>query len=321
MLHTKKEIRDHLRTITRLTTGENSMIDNMINLTLNEINDYTLWIFNRRKTTFDTIASTEDYVLPRDLDYIGVIRQTTSPVKLLHLPDEIFYKVVPNPTATGNPKWYRLWEEEGVSTRLAEADTIDLASSSVSDDSTFSVTIVGYDSNGIRTSEVYTLDGTTEVTGSTTWAAGRPLRISKSGTTTGDITLHEHSGSTTVVILGKEERSPRFKIIGLYPIPSSDITMYLEYFTRLRELVNNADVPDFPQQWHWLLREGALAKIYQFQNKLNDYSAAESRYQVGLGKMKAKNELNVDYIPVMNPRGFRGSFWDNYLWSATVTEV
>lgn len=300
MTHTFKEIRDHLKTITRLTTADESLIDDMINLTIQEINDFHTWTFNRRKTSFSTVASTEFYVLPRDVDLIGLIRQTSSPSRLLYLPDEIFYRYVPNPTATGNPQYYRLWEEEGVSTRLATDGTVDIVSSSTSDTSSFKVTVSGYDTNGARISENYSLNGTTKVSGTITFDAGFPLFISKSANTTGDITVT--TGSTTLLVLGRQERSPRFKCIGLYPIPSSAITMLLEYFGRIKELINDTDVPNIPNEWHWLIKDGALSKIYQFQNKLNDYQGAEARYMNGLNKMKQRDNLNVDYIPQLASR-------------------
>jgi len=311
-LRTLSEIRSHISEVTR-ETQINSLIDEFINTTLSEINDPAwafeqvqmmrgynhLWSFNRRKNTFDTVATTETYQLPRDLDKIGLIRQTTSPTKIRYIPDEIFYRFVPYPTATGNPLYYRLWEEEGVSTVLAEADTIDFVSSSASDTSAFKVSIVGYNSAGYLQSEELSLNGLTEVTGALTYAAGKPLRISKSAKTTGYITFHEHSASATILVLGAEERSPRFKVIGLYPIPSSAITIYLEYFTRIRQLVNDTDVPDIDEKWIWVVKLGALAKTYQYQNKSIEYTSVQALYGAGVRSMVKSDLLEPDYIPVL----------------------
>ena len=141
-MQTLKEIRDHINRVTNLTQ-QNTLVDECINLTLQEINDPAWamkgynhnWSFNRRKHSFATVASTEDYQLPRDLDKISLIRQTESPTKICYVPDEIFYRFIPNPETEGNPLYYRIWEEEGVSTRLAADDTIDIVSSSTSDTS------------------------------------------------------------------------------------------------------------------------------------------------------------------------------------------
>ena len=122
---TFKEIGDHIETVCRETQID-STIDNFINQVLAEINDPSwafeqvramrgynhLWSFNRRKTTLTATAETAQ--LPRDLDKIGLIRQTSSPSKLKYLPDEVFYRYVPNPTATGNP----LFHEQKIKARF-----------------------------------------------------------------------------------------------------------------------------------------------------------------------------------------------------------
>lgn len=308
-MQTRQEIRINLRKTTRETQIDD-LINEYINLTLMEINDPAWatkgynhnWSFNRRKDNFDTEEDVETYQLPRDLDKISIIRQTDSPTKIKYYPDEIFYKMIPNPTATGNPRCYRIWEEEGVATRLTTADTIDIVSSSASDGSTFKVSIVGYDVNGIKQSEELSLNGTTAVTGTLTYAANRPLRISKSAKTTGKITITEHSGGTTLVILGKEERSPRFKVIGLYPIPDDAITIYLEYFTRIRRLINDTDVPDIDNKWIWVVREGTLAKIYQYMQK-TDWLQAQALYAAGVRSMVKADLMLSDYIPTLKGKG------------------
>ena len=318
-MQTLGEIRDNLKS----TTGEtqiNDLIDEFVNLTLMEINDPAWatngkydhnWSFNRRKHSFTTVADTEYYQLPRDLDTISLVRQTESPQKIIQIPEYMFHKAIPDPDQTGNPRIYRLWEEEGVETRLAVADTIDVVSSSTSDGSSISVSIVGYDANGIKQSESLSLNGTTAVNGTITYAANRPLRISKSAQTTGDITVTENSGGTTLVILGQEERSPRFKVMGLYPIPDAAISIYLEYYTRIRRLTNDADVPDIDSKWIWVVRLGALAKIYQHQEPdAQRVITANELYRRGVETMIMADINKLDYLPHLT-RQNRGYRWDS----------
>ena len=312
-IRTLAEIRGNLKSTTRVTQKDD-MIDEFVNLTLQEINNpgWAMkgfahnWSFNRRKHTFATVASTEFYVLPRDLDKVSLIRQTTSPTRLRYVRDDTFYRAIPDPTATGNPRFYRLWEEEGVAVRLATADTITIVSSSTSDDSSISVSVVGYDSDGIKRSESLSMNGTTDVDGAITFVADRPLRISKSADTTGKITVKETSGDTTLVILGEHERSPRFKVIGLYPIPSSAITMQLEYWTRIRRLEHAESVPDIDNKWIWLIRQGALAKVYQYQNKESDFTIAQSVFRNGVKAMVKADMSYPDEIPSLKKKGRAG---------------
>ena len=302
---TRYELRTHINSRAR-ETGINDIMNDLINQTLGEIQmpgwafsprreHHYLWNFNRRKTTLTTVASQEDYELSRDLDTVGLIRQTTSPMKLIQVPDELFYRLIPNPTAEGNPRFYRLWEEVGTQVDLTVADTIDVVSNNAADSTSFTVSIVGY-RDGIKTSEVLTLNGTTAVAGSITFDAGRPLRITKSGTTTGVITVTEHSGGTTILTLGKEERGARFKIISFYPIPSAEITINIEYFTRIRFLFNDSDEPDFNEKWHWVVEEGALAKVYEYKEDDNRQQITFNRYKAGVRGMIEADKAQYDLI-------------------------
>lgn len=303
----RKEIRDSVLSTTRQTNEQiGSLVNDFINLTLNEINDpgwaftrnnYShMWSWLRGKTTFTTVASTEDYVMKREIDRIALIRQTTSPIKLVQIPDELFFQLVPNPTQSGNPRFYRLWENEGVSTRLSSAGTIDVLSSSASDagSSELSVTVVGY-SSGILTSETYQLNGVTAVAGTISFDA-REIYVSKQKATTGTVTVIRNSDSSTLVTIGKEERAPKFKVITLYPKPSSAITMYVEYYTRIRELTNDSDVPQFDQKWHWVVRLGALAKTFQYLNKDNDFIATQGLFAAGVRSMVSSDLTVPDLI-------------------------
>lgn len=302
---TRKQIRDHVIEITKQDSDQiSSLVNDFINETINEINnpgwafpggEYNhLWSFLRRRTTFATVASQADYVMERDVDKIAILTQRTTPTKLVQVPDEIFLREIPNPTETGSPSMYRLWAIDGVSTKLAAADTIDVVSSSSSDGSSFTAGVFGYIS-GRLTSETYTMNGSTAVAGSKSFDA-REIFVSKSAKSTGNFTFTENSGGTTLIVLGPEDTAPRMKVVTLYPIPSSAITMYLEYYKRMRELVNDVDVPEFDQQFHYIVKLGALAKTYQFLGKTEDYVATHGMYANSVRSMVAADKTEPDLI-------------------------
>lgn len=285
------------------STQIGDMVNDFINLTINEINNPAwafkngynhLWSWLRRKTTFATVSGTADYVMERDVDRIAIIRQTSSPAKLIQVPDEIFFRELPNPTASGNPLYYRIWEVDGLSTRNTTSQKINAVSSSSSDGSSFTVTIQGYISGRLE-SEVLTLNGTTTVNGTKNWDA-REIFISKSGKTTGNLTFTGNTSGATLLVLGAEEISPRFKIVTLYPKPSSAITMHLEYYKAIRELVNDSDVPEFSEKFHYVVRMGTIAKIYQFLGKTTDYAGAQAIYESAVRSMVAADKANPDLI-------------------------
>lgn len=307
---TLKQLRDQvLATSKQDNTQIGTYVNDFINLTLQEINspgwafrneNHHLWSFLKRKTTFTTTSGTSDYVMERDVDKIGIMRQTSTPAKINAITDELFFKYNPNPTSQGNPLVYREWESSGLSTRLTSADTINMSSSSANDGSSFTVTVLGYVS-GRLTSEVFTLNGTSSVTGSVTFDA-REIFISKSGNTTGNITVVKNTGSTTLLVIGKEEVSPRFKVVSLYPIPSSTLTIYLEYYKAIRELVNDSDAPEFHQKYHYVVRLGALAKVYQFLGKTEDFNSANAVYAQAIRSMVANDKSSPDLITQLERR-------------------
>ena len=314
-MRTRKEIRDRVATDTR-ETQINTTIEEYINQTLAEINDPAwafeqvvamrgynhLWSFNRRKTSLATVASTEFYQLPRDIDKISLIRQTSTPTKIRYIPDDLFYDYIPNPTATGTPKWYRIWEEEGVSVRLSVDDMLEVVSSNTAD-TTQTVRVVGYDTDGLLRTESISLNGTTAVAGLITFdynaTEKKPLRISKSADTTGVITVREKTADTTLVKLAPSERAGRFKIVSFYPIPSSAINLYLEYFTRIRRLEGDNDVPDLDEKWLWVVRLGTCAKVYQYQGKLELLTATQGMYASAVRSMVKSDMQNADFIPIL----------------------
>lgn len=311
---TRKQIRDSVLSSTQqLNTQIGDLVNDLINVTLQEIatpawafpnsNHHHLWSWLKRKTTFTTTASTSDYVLERDVDKIAILRQTSSPAKLIQLTDETFFRHIPNPNESGNPKFYRMWEIDGLSTRLPSADSLNMVSSSTSDSTTFTVTVLGYVSGRLET-EVFTMNGTTTVTGSKTWDA-REIFISKSGNTTGNITVKRVSNSATLLVLAPQEVSPRFKVASLYPIPGASITMYLEYYKRIRELVNDSDAPEFDGKWHHIVRLGTIAKVLQYLGKTQDFLAIQALYEKSVRSMVADDKNKPDLVEILERRDNR----------------
>ena len=307
----RKEIRDHCIRIVDLDVNNSTLqttVNNFINDTIAEIGEpgwafrkeiHHVFNFLKRKTTFDTVAATTDYVLPRDVDRIAVLRQETTPARLRQVSDRRFYEADAKRDETGNPLTYRLWEISGVSTKLAVADTIDIVSSSTSDDDDtgLTVTVWGY-SGGILRSETYTLDGTTTVAGTISFDADEVF-VSKAKDTVGTVTITENSGSTTLVVMAPDERNPLFKVLSLHPIPNSAITMYLQYYTTMRFLEADSDTPQFHQKWHHVVVKGVLAKLYKYLGKETEAQSVISFYRSAVRGMVASDLAVDDYIPTL----------------------
>jgi hypothetical protein len=125
--------------------------------------------------------------------------------------------------------------------------------------------------------------------------------VSKQKNTTGDITISENSGGTPLLVLGRQERNPRFKVVTLYPNPSSAITMYLEYYTTMKLLDNDSDTPPFDEKWHFVPRLGALAKTYQYLNKQESF-AIHDMFKQAVRAMVSADKGQPDLIRHLSPR-------------------
>lgn len=311
MLATKKQIRDSvLSTTKQLQSQIGDLVDTYINVTMQEIGDpawafpkerHHSWSWLKRKTTFS--ATSEDTVLERDVDRIAIMRQLDSPTKIEFVPDDVFYRNIPDPDASGNPYMYRLWEVIGTSARLGTASALSVSSSSSSDDAEYSVVVSGYIS-GRMESETITMNGTSTVSGSKTFDA-RELFISKSALFNGNLTVKDASANT-LVIIGPEEVSPRFKVVSLYPIPTSS-TIYLEYYKKVKELNNDHEMPEFDPKWHYTVLLGTIAKVYQYLGKSADYAVAQEVYSKAVRAMAASDSAQTDLIMHMRRRDTKGS--------------
>ena len=72
-LTTLKELRDNIASTVR-DTQISDLIDSFINLTGIEIHNFYRWTWLRRKQTFSTVASQEDYSLDSEVDGIALLR-------------------------------------------------------------------------------------------------------------------------------------------------------------------------------------------------------------------------------------------------------
>ena len=306
---TRKQIRDSvLETTQQLASQIGSLVEDFINISMQEIGSpawvfknerHYLWSWLKRKTTFT--ATSEDTVLERDIDKIALVRQTDSPVRIVYLPDEIFYRELPNPTESGNPRIYRLWEITGISTKLSTASTITIVSSSALDNTSYKCVVSGYVSGRMQSEEI-TMNGTTASSGSITFDA-REIFISKSANFNGNITIKDASANT-LVIIGPQEISPRFKVMSLWPTPSST-TVYIEYYKKIKELNFDDEMPEFDPKWHHIVRLGALAKTYQHLGRVDDFAIIQNIYQNAIRGMIQTDSTNPDAISYMRKRDYK----------------
>ena len=77
--------------------------------------------------------------------------------------------------------------------------------------------------------------------------------------------------------------------IQTFPIPNSQENLYYRYYRVPEFMVNNYDVPDMPNQWHYLLIYGALSFMFLEKGDIQkSENVAEMRFLEGLQNMKKK---------------------------------
>jgi len=85
----------------------------------------------------------------------------------------------------------------------------------------------------------------------------------------------------------------------LIPIPSSVITMYERYVKTITALTDSAlSTTDIPAKWDDVIIQGALAKAYKFDKRLDDSVEAKNEFLLGIERMKLDNEAMIDHTPI-----------------------
>lgn len=186
---------------------------------------------------------------------------SASPYLLRYMDEDAFDRREPNPSASGNPRIYTLFEYAGVETQPAAASTLSLVSSSASD--TTQIVLIRGLVSGYDDYESVTLSGTSTV--ATTKSFSRIDSISKSAETAGRVTVT--AGATTVVVLGALEKTVRFRKIRFFPEAGSSITITIKHYKAPVIPVTLYDTHEIPPRWDYVVDQWGFALAIQSQGK------------------------------------------------------
>lgn len=88
----------------------------------------------------------------------------------------------------------------------------------------------------------------------------------------------------------------RYLQIQLYPTPTSAILYYVDYVRTVAEMVNGTDEPLLPDDFHWLLVEGACLK--EWTKKDDDRRVdAQRTFNQGVSALKYHVNCPPDFLP------------------------
>jgi hypothetical protein len=125
-----------------------------------------------------------------------------------------------------------------------------------------------------------------------------------SAAATGTVTLLSVSGlGTELARITIGAKRPRYTGFYLWPTPSAVLTYTVDYRRELVELVQDADVPPGPTDFHYLLAAYARMREYEKSGDAR-YPAAQAQYLKGLSRLKYAVQTGPDELPVVG-RGSR----------------
>jgi hypothetical protein len=83
---------------------------------------------------------------------------------------------------------------------------------------------------------------------------------------------------------------------GLYPYPDNTYELKYEYFARPTALVNATDVPTIPEQFRYVIVDGATAFSYQYRGEAQQYGINFARFEDGIKYMQSILLNRTDYV-------------------------
>lgn len=253
--------------------------------------------------TFASVASQARYVVPEAVNRIHSIVERTNDLALQAMSLTQYRYVDPDAISTsGTPTHFVPIGRVGVAVQPSDSSNIYVDSTSASDTGT--AYIEGLDSDGGRRIASVTMTGTTAVNFAASLSLVEIEDFYISANAVGTVTLHEDaSGGTELAQITIGQKRPRYYAFYLWPTPAAAVTYYVDYRRELTELVQDADEPLIPSDFHDLLVQYARMREYE---KTNDgrFDVAQAQYQEGLKRLKYWTQTGAQEMPVLG-RGAR----------------
>lgn len=251
-------------TLSTTTNKDDYSVQLCVNDTLQDLSNLLRIKSRMINFSFNTVAAQRVYPIPKQAKIpIYDLRQKQTGVKLGFIETNVYDEKVPNDVSSGDPLLYYIENAGGVQYQPASSgETINIVSSNSAD--TVKTIIQGYDTSGNYISEEVTLNGTSSVASTNTYKTVE--KISKQ--VTSGIVTYSTATITTVLKLGPRETQSSILQIGLYPIPSSVITIYGRAWAKIPSLVYDYDSPiGIGEDCINAIVAGAYARFMKFDPK------------------------------------------------------
>ena len=90
-------------------------------------------------------------------------------------------------------------------------------------------------------------------------------------------------------------RTPSRELI-VHPAPREAYELVYEYFSTGFDLENHDDVPSLPEQYRYVITDGAMYYVYQFRGDMQAASIALDKFEKGIKHLRSLHINRTDYI-------------------------
>jgi hypothetical protein len=82
----------------------------------------------------------------------------------------------------------------------------------------------------------------------------------------------------------------------LYPSPDAAYEIVYEYYNVGFDLENATDVPNLPEQYKYVIVDGAMYYVYQFRGDMQAAQLALNKFEQGIKYLRSIHINRTDYL-------------------------
>ena len=90
-------------------------------------------------------------------------------------------------------------------------------------------------------------------------------------------------------------RTPSRELI-LYPNPDKEYELVYEYFRTGYDLESHSDVPSLPEQYRYVIVDGAMYYVYQFRGDMQAAQLSLNKFTQGIKQLRSIHINRTDYL-------------------------
>lgn len=259
--------------------------------------------------TFSTEAGRSSYGFVQAMSRIDYLTQQSNNRILPPKSLGFLRQIDPGQTMTGTPTW---WIDMGYQPVFRQPESTGLWAVSNAADTTQVVHVRGADASGDEVPDAsVTLTGTTRVQIGTTANYRLVSSFTLTAAATGTVRLYDAStGGNELARLPPGRLSNKWKIGRLWPTPSAALDYVVDGQLAIYTMVDEFDVPMFPEEFHDVLFDYGLWRWYRFVSDVRRAKEAKDDFDLQVAKLRSYAGYPPNYHPRLANRPLTTT-WNN----------